>query len=570
MRIGEDTNLHLADTLTMLQRTLRFAPAALVFALAACTDPTPAKPPVVNHTPPTTLPVDPTPTTPATPVVPGEARLRRLASWQYTNAIRDLLGSEAATVVTPPADVALNGSDAIGNATLSLSTNDASAYETSAFAAVQRGMQTSHTWQACQPVAYNDRNCMAVTAQSFGRRAFRRPLTDLEVARWTNLGLTAAEAYGDFYQGVQFALAGMLQSPNFLYLVEVGEAVPGDDRLHLTSYEMAARLSFFLLGTTPSDDLLDAADRGALRDPVVVAYSARTMLNDPRAKDALRQFFAERYHLGELAGLSRDDASLTPAVRDAMREETLRNIDDVVWDRVADARELVSTPTTFVNDNLAAFYGLPLPGHGSTFVKVTLPEERVGLLTQGAVLARFAHEHRSSPTLRGKFVREALLCEGIPAPPPNVNTNLPEPSPNAPPVTTRQRIEGHMANEDCRGCHSAMDPIGFGLEAFDAVGKHRTTENGLPIHDDSTLDGTPFVGARGLAALLHDSPQLPGCFTRGLFRQALGHVEEEGEAPALVQIDAAFEASGFRLQDAMLAIATSDAFTLVSKPAGAP
>ncbi len=504
---------------------------------------------------------------------PADARLRRLVSYQYENAIRDILGDDAAAAVQPLGDHPVNGFATVGSASLALDPTDVDKIEDNAFAAAQIAVHggAPQSWRVCAPAAFDDEDCARQIISAVGRRAFRRALTPEELDRWTGIWAEAKDGYGDFDMGLEFAVAGIFQSPSFIYLVEVG-AGSGDDR-PLTGNEVASRLSFFLLGTTPSDALLDAAERGDLDDKDGVRVYAEQLLDDPRARDALHQFFDEKLGMTDfLPVVERPDAGLTDDVRADMRQESLRFIDDVVWDRNADARELFSGGYTFLNDDLASFYGLPLPGSGPQFVKVTLDPSthRAGLLTQGAFLARFAHEHRSSPTLRGKFIRESLMCQAVPAPPDNVNTTLPEPTEQDLPQTTRDRMEAHMDNPSCAGCHSMMDPLGFALESFDQVGRFRTHERGLPINTATDVDGVPVADGIALERALGDSADVPMCLVRNLFRQATGHVESDSEDPSLDLVGQAFEDSGYRLKEALVDIATSDAFRRVARPEGAP
>jgi hypothetical protein len=192
------------------------------------------------------------------------------------------------------------------------------------------------------------------------------------------------------------------------------------------------------------------------------------------------------------------------------------------------------------------------------------------LLTGGAFLTRFAHVRNTSPTLRGKYLRENIMCMAVPAPPDDVDTTLPEPSASDLPRTTRDRIEGHMAEDRCAACHAYIDPLGFALEGFDQAGRARTHENGLPIDTATEIDGVPVADARGLASFLSESPDVMTCLVRNLFRHAVGHIEEVGEEPSLVLTSAAFEAAGFRLQDALVEIVVSDAFLFIEHPEDAP
>jgi hypothetical protein len=518
-------------------------------------------------------PGNPRPSRDPIPFAPADARLRRLLAFQYRNAVRDLLGEGAAAVVDPPADVPLNGFVSVGSATLSMSPTDIEKLEASAYAAAQVAVHGApQSWRTCEPVSFDDGICAEEIVANFGRKAFRRPLTTDERARWTGIAMQGAQAYGDFDMGLEFAVAGMLQSPNFIYLVEEGQPGGDPDERPLTGLEMASRLSFFLAGTTPSDELLDAAERGDLDTVEGVRVHAQALLEGPQAKAALREFFEEKLGFGQLDVVARPDVGLTNSVRDDMKDETLHFIDDIVWDRNADARELFSANFTYVNDELADFYGLPLPGQGAQMVRVELDasSDRAGLLTQGAFLARFAHEKRSSPTLRGKFIRESIMCQAVPAPPNDVNTTLPEPTAQDLPQTTRDRMEVHMTEARCAGCHAMMDPLGFALEGFDQAGRARTHEFGLPINTSTDVDGVEVQNARELGKALAEYPDVPTCLIKNLFRHGTGHIEDRAEDPSLDLVSQAFEDSGFRLKEALLEIAVSDAFRLVARPEGAP
>jgi hypothetical protein len=506
---------------------------------------------------------------PAGPFAAADARLRRLLSWQYVNAIRDILGDDAANAVTPLADVPLNGFDTVGSASLSLGQADIELLEQNAFAASQAAVHgtAAQSWRVCTPASFDDDSCARSILSAVGRKIDRRSLSDDELTRWDGIWNQASQAYGDFDMGLEFAIAGMLQSPSFVYEVEVGA------NGKLTGNELASRLSFFLVGTTPSDDLLNAADAGELDTQDGVRVHARALLSDANAPVALHHYFDEKLGLSDvLPTVERPDSGLDDSIRADMKSETLAFVDDVVWSRNADARELFTGNFTFVNDELAQFYSLPLPGSGAQLTRVTLDPSthRAGLLTQGAFLARFAHEHRTSTTLRGKFIRQDLMCQAIPAPPNNVNTNLPEPTAQDLPETTRDRMEVHMQNPSCKGCHSLMDPLGFALEEFDNVGKFRTHEYGLPVDTNTDLDGVAVADAVGLADALRDVPDVPLCLVRNLFRQATGHIDTDGELSSIYSIDDAFELGGYHVQDALVEIAASDAFRSVAAPEGAP
>ncbi|PCC74590.1 Protein of unknown function [Nannocystis exedens] len=504
---------------------------------------------------------------------PAPARLRLLLARQYRSSVAYLLGDAAAAEVETPPDSAINGFEAIGAAQLALNDQAVDTYEKSArkvaAAADDAILASYHT---CVPTGPDDEACHKEFVTNFGRVAWRRSLTQAEIDRYGAVGRDAALAFGSWEAGREYAVAGLLQSPYFLYQVEVGEPDPDDPAQRvLTGVELATRLSFFLLDTTPTRELIDLGEGDGLATADDIRAVAWTMLETPAARAALGGFFAEVLRLRTLEALPKDPATFpawSPALGAAMREEALKLIDDIAFTREADFRDFLNAPYTFANGPLAALYGLiPDPAVlGDTWQQFDLPVEskRGGLLGQGGFLAAYAHISSTSPTLRGKFVREVLMCQGIPAPPPDVVTELPvgEDYP-----TMRDRLAEHQTNPSCSGCHKLMDDIGFGLENFDGIGVFRLVENGVTLNTVSTLDGLgEFDGARELGTLLRESPAVTRCLVRNLFRHATGHLEVPGEAGALKDLDQVFEDNEYRMKELLAELVASPAFLRVGTP----
>lgn len=503
---------------------------------------------------------------------PAPASLRLLLPRQYVGAVEDLLGPEAAAAAAPPESHAINGFDSIGAAQLALGDAEIDAYEQSARAVVQAAAAAGalSSWLACNPATAGDEACIRQVVGSFGRRAWRRPLTDEEIERYTSVGTAASAELGSFDRGVEEAVAAMLQSPYFLYQVEVGEPDPDDaTRRRLTPYELATRMSFFLLDTVPDAELLDDAEEGLLASADGIREAAWRLLERPRVRQSLGEFFGEAWRLRNLRNLPKDVATFpqwTPELAEAMRGETLALVEDIAWEQDVDFREVFTADYTFANARLGFHYGLPgaaeLP---DVHTKVTLGghDKRGGLFGHAGFQSLLGHVSSTSPTLRGKFVLENILCRVVPPPPPGVVTDLPVNEGN---VTMRERLEAHMSEPSCRGCHEMMDPIGFGLENYDGIGRFRTEDNGLPIDASATLDGEAFDGAASLGALVAQSPDAPHCLVRNLYRHATGHVEVAGEEGALLAIEEAFAESGYRMQDLLVEIVASPAFRVVAEP----
>lgn len=515
-----------------------------------------------------------------TAFAPAPARVRRLLTHQYDNAVRDLLGDKAAAAGSPPPDSSVNGFDAIGAGELALSESALVAYESSAREIGATARADTPRWSAvtaCDPTDAAASSCFPAFVKRFGRLAWRRPLADDEVTRYVAIAKAATQAFKDDDSGYEYVIGAILQSPSFLYLVELGELDPGgkpDAKVperRLTAYETAARLSFFLNDTTPDGALLDAAGAGKLATSEGVRVAAKALLEKPAARAALGTFYSEVLKLRDLAEINKDKTTFpdySRALGAAMQQETLLLIDDLVWKRNTDIRELFDVNYTFVNGELAKHYGLAPPASPEVFEKRTWDgsSRRAGLLAQGSFLTRFAHFSATSPTLRGKFVIESLLCNNIPPPPPGVNTTLPDANPGVP-TTMRQRLEKHRKDPTCSSCHARMDGIGLALENFDGTGAFRTMENGLPIDTVSTSPELgDFATPAALGKRLRAEPDVARCIVRNLFRSSMGHYETEGENSALVDLEKSFDHASYRVKDLLVEIVISPAFLKVGAP----
>ena len=516
------------------------------------------------------LPIDPATGLPIDPADgPGaraevshpEPALRRLTREQYQASVRDLIGVEldiATLTAVPP----LNGMRAVGASSITFGERDLERFGQLAEQAVTGLFADEAARLALVGCEAADAGCTESFVRDFGRRVLRRPLTQTEQDRYLSLSELARERTGDAWLGLSFVAQALLQSPHFLYRVELGEPDPAEPaRRVLGDHELATRLSFFLWGSTPDDALLDAADSGALADPAGLVEQARRLLESPRAAVAVEQFYRDYLQLDGLDALDKNVdvfPQLTDTLGPAMAGEMVQTLRQLTFEQGADFRDLFTTRTTFVNDELARLYGLPEPG-SEDLVEVQLPDDgpRAGLLTQAGFLAAHSHPTRSSPTLRGKFIRETLLCQGIPPPPPDVDTTLPDTSMAA---TMRERLRIHRENPACAGCHSLTDPIGLGLENFDALGVYRSEENGVTIDASGDLDGVDFADARELGVAIGEHPNLPASVTRKLLGYARGQLADASEAELIDGLAQAFVDDGHAVPALMLAVITSDMF----------
>jgi len=481
--------------------------------------------------------------------------------------VRDLLGGAVTLPTDLEPDTALNGFASIGAARIAFSPHAIEQLETAALSLSQQALADASTRASlvtCVPSGPVDDVCARQVVTRFGRRAWRRALTADEVIRYAGVATQAGDALKDFWKGLEYAVAGILQSPHFLYREELGtpdSASPS--RRVFNGYEVATRLSYFVWNTTPDDNLLDAAEAGTLSNAAGIQAAVDRLIASPRAHSAIEAFFGELFRLADLDDLPQPPAlfpQVTATLGSSMRTETLRVLDDIVWNGDNDFRSLFDTRTTFLNAELAKLYGVTGPT-GTNFVKTALPVDglRSGLLGEGAFLALNAHGDSTSPTHRGKFIREGLLCQSIPPPPPNVNTMLP-PDPPTGPRTMRQKLETHRTQPACAACHAMMDPLGLGLENFDAVGALRTVEAGQTIDASGELDGVAFQDPTGLAAALKNHPSLGSCLARNVHRFATGHVETPGEESVISDLSRQMVTDGYLFRSLLLGVAKGPSF----------
>jgi PAS domain-containing protein len=498
--------------------------------------------------------------TPAADFAP--ASLRKLTVEQYRNSVADLLGSGIEVPSDLEPDTAQNGFYAIGASRATISPAAAEKFQNAAYDVAAQALTPERRTKLvpCQPAAVSDATCSRAFVQKLGRRAFRRPLSDAELSRYGALADDAAKALNDFYAGLEFALAGLLQSPNFLFRAELGEpAAASSSKLRYTPYELASRLSFVLWNSAPDEALLDAAASGKL-DPTGLAAQGDRLLADARAASAQNSFHAERLGLFDLATLDKAPsviASFDDNLRAALREDVLRSFADAA-NGGKDVLAVLDGRIAFVNAASAPLYGVTQKSQAMQRVELPADGPRQGLFGKPALLALGAHASETSPTLRGKYIRERILCESIGAPPPNVVPVLGEPDPNAP--TMRDRLRAHATDASCAGCHDMMDPLGLALEHFDAVGRYRDKDQGHTLDTSGNLDGRSFDGAAELGKLLRDDPRSAECLVRHAYRYALGHVESADEESQITALVGEFERSGHALPALFRAVVASDAF----------
>ncbi len=473
-----------------------------------------------------------TPPPAGTSLVAGRAALRRLTENELRNTLKDLLGTDPGVDLDVwPEDARTPfdndyttqfGSRAVVEAAKSIAEKAAIRLLTDP-AGRQRVV-------GCAPASPSDSACFKQFISRFGRRALRRPLATDEIDRYAAF-IAHNTASGDFYTAVGMVVRAMLQDVELLYRIELGTPVPKETNLfRLNNFEVATRLSYLLWGSAPDDELLDVAARSGLASPAGVRSAAARLLGAKRARERVGRFHS--LWLGY-------ERSTLPGNLDAkMQVESAALIDRVVFDDKASWLEIFQRKESYVDDTLAAHYGMTRPNSTTPKWVPYGTTGRQGLLSHGTFLSVAAKFNDTSPTQRGKMIRERLLCQEIPLPDPSMMVNVDEP-PKGDAMCKYDRYVAHRQG-GCAACHSLMDPVGFGLENYDTAGKYRTTEPNLPacrIAGQGELVGVgTFRGPAELGNLLIKGGDLDRCAVMQMYRFASGRKELTEEDRSFVDL----------------------------------
>jgi hypothetical protein len=498
--------------------------------------------------------------------------MRRLTERQYEASIADVLGPDVVIAGRIEPDNRRSGLLAVGSSYVSVTPSGLEQYDSIARSVARQALDVAHrsALVPCEPRVASgpDDACAAELVRALGRRLLRRPLEDADVQPRVEQAGAAARQLSDFYGGLEVTLASMLISPEFLFRVETTELDPDDPRRQrLTSLSMASRLSYLLWNTTPDDELLAAAERGDLVDDAGLEAQVERLLDSPRSRTCARS--SDIYGLDRSSRPRAQGSRSFPAFSSKLtrrEEQTLRVIVEHLLTEDGDYREPFTTRKSFMTRapawSTACRWRRPRAGA----VRIPGRGRARGLATHVSLLALYSHPGRSSPTLRGKFVREVLLCQDVPPPPGNIDFSMFDDMSGANRRTARERLTAHVANPACAGCHQLMDPIGLGLENMDGIGAFRETEGGETIDPSGDLNGVAFDDAVGLGEALSKDPLLGPCFVSTVFKYATGRDPMPGERSFLAFLDGKLAASGYRLRDLLRLIATSEAFRTTSGP----
>jgi hypothetical protein len=495
----------------------------------------------------------------------GVTGLRLLTGYEYDNTVRDLLGDDTRPALAFPPE---NQTTAFENNWLDhrASKDLVQAYvDVSEDVAARVVSERMASLLPCDPLVDGETACGHAFVDQLLPRAFRRPVEAGERTAFVALFDDAHAKHG-FSDAVALVVQATLQSPQFLYRVESvpDDALPGDV-LPVTGYEMASRLSYFITASMPDDELMAAAADGGLATRAEVEAQARRLLQTPAGRQTVREFHRQWLDLTGLASVAKDPAlfaGLPEGVGEAWRGSVEQFAEHVFFDGSGTLEELMASELAFLPPELAAQYE-PGPVDPVTGA-VTLSGERAGLLTQPGLMALLAYPNQSSPVARGVFVRQRMLCQHLPPPPNDVVIEPPDPDPSA---TTRERFAEHTEVAACAGCHALIDPLGFGFEHYDAIGRWRTDENGLPVDASGSLtsiedvdQGGPYDGAVELADKLLATTDFRDCMAHQWTTFALGREPTEADQCAMEEIRQTLTDEGGDLQELLVVIAASDAF----------
>ena len=500
--------------------------------------------------------------------------MRLITPAQYTNTIAAIFGSDLADMVRANF-ASINRTDglvAVGASTSVVTPSSLARLEVSARTVAVNAMDETHRdfIMSCKPInaAARDDDCARTFLAQIGRLLYRRALTPLEIDEAVKISALSIGEGRDFYFGISTALSGMLVSPQFIYIQERIERAKGESTWQLDGYSKASRLSFLLWNSAPDDVLLSAAERGDLHAVEGLREQVERMIESRRLEDGVRAFFSDMLMLEAFDTLAKDPViypAFTLRVANAAREQMLLTIVDHLITRDGDYRSLFTTRKTFLTRDLAMIYGVPASGirNGWAQFEFSADSPRVGLLTQVGFLAQHSHAGRSSPTKRGKALRETLLCQYVPDPPGNADISF---IADGTAKTARERLAAHRTNPVCAGCHRLTDPIGLALENFDGAGQFRNNENGAPIDASGEFDSLVFGNSVEFGQAISENKALSSCLVSRLVSYGVGRKLQENEYEWIKYLENQFAHDGFRVPQLLRSITTSDAFFKIQVP----
>ena len=508
------------------------------------------------------------------PTSGGPPTLRRLTESQYRNIIADVFGSQIVVGGRFDPIMRTEGLLAVGAGRAAVTPSAVEHFSAMARSIALQVVAPGNRelLLPCQPAAADqpDPRCATQFFEQAARLLYRRAVTAEDLRVPLRLAQAGTVARHDFYAGLAYGLQAMLTAPDFLFIAENTESDPTDKtRLRLDNYARASRLSFMLWNTAPDELLLHAAEQGQLANADEISDQVDRLMASPRLKQGVRAFFTDMLSLDDFATLEKDTLiypAFSLAAAQDSREQVLRTLENELLSQDGDYRNIFTTRRTFMSGPLGLVYRVPVsrPG-GWTPFEFAANDPRAGIQSQLSFVALHSHPGKSSPTLRGKAIRELLLCQKVPDPPGNVNFDRFN-DPSSPNKTARLRLSAHATEPACAGCHKLMDPIGLALENFDGAGQTRLTENGVPIDASGELNGIKFADAPGLGQAMRQDPAATSCLVRRAYSYAVGRAIERGERDWMAHLEQSFADDRYRLRPLLRRIATSKALQAVAAP----
>ncbi len=514
------------------------------------------------------------PDAPSATFDPGPVYLRRLTRVEYMNSVNDLTGVDVSTAAQ---NLPVDGDyKAFDNQSLAatISTLHAEGYLAGANAAAEQVLSTPALKTkvlGCDPSGANRDTCMRSFITTFGRRAFRRPLTQEEIDKLFAL----QQAQSDAAVGAQLVLGAVLQSPKFLFRVEVGKEESGRPNLRrLTGFELATRLAYFLYSSTPDDALLDAAQNGDLDSVEGLTAVVQKRMNDEAMHQRFHHYVEQWFELRRLETVVREGNKYANFAmqKASMYGEAFKFIDDFLWQANANMLDVYTAPYGYADKNLAPLYGVQ--ASGTDLVRIDWPADskRGGFFSTAAAMTMTAPGNETSVIKRGRFIREMVFCQPLPSPPQAAFDQAAAQSS----LSEGDAVQARADNSFCASCHSLMDPIGKGLDRYGMMGELRTTKStGAAVYTEGKVTGVGaevFADAPSLGALAKQDAQTTApCMVQHLFRWALARQDNADGADdkySLDKLNAAFETSGYHFGDLLVAMATSEAFRFRRAPTG--
>lgn len=510
--------------------------------------------------------------------VGGPALLRRLTESQYRASIADIFSPDVPVVARFEKQLRSEGLIAVGTGEAGMSPFSVEQYDNAALGVAETILSEDRRadFVPCTPEDEQtfDASCAAEFIQRYGPVLFRRPLSDEQKVRYLEVARLGAAELGGFYQGLQYALVGMMTAPQFLLRIEQVQTEKNADGeakeiQRLDAWSMATRLSYFLTNSTPDAELLRAAAAGELDSADGLARQVDRLIASPAFEAAVRAFFRDMLEFDLFEDLAKD-AAIYPAYNSTVaadaQEQTLLDIVELLVEQKGDYRDLFTLSETHLTRALGIIYQQPVaPRKGWQKTQLSYQGDRVGIQSHISFVALHAHPGRSSPSLRGAALRKVFLCQEVPDPPADVDFSAVQDASSEQMPTARHRLAVHNSQPACAGCHKIMDPVGLGLENYDGLGTFRSQENNVRIDASGSLDGIDYENPEGLGQALHDHPETARCAVEKLYRFAVGRDTVWYERDYMDYLINTFASSGYQFPELMRTIALSKNFYAIAE-----